>query len=74
MEILTRRQLDPMRCDVDGCTHQTHPHGLGLHARCHPSAPLQVWYAEGVLTVLCAGCKTVVARIAVAAIYLGVVH
>jgi hypothetical protein len=68
MRILTRLDLDPMRCDRPGCAHLDHPHGLALHARCHESAPLQVWYADGVITVLCAGCKTLVAKIAVASI------
>lgn len=70
--ILTRRELDPMRCETPGCDHADHPHGLSLHPTCHARAPLQVWYRDGVLTVLCAGCKTEIARIAVAAVYLGV--
>jgi hypothetical protein len=71
---LVRRDLDAGVCDLPGCTHDTHPDGLALHARCHPAAPLQVWYADGLLTVKCNTCKGHVCRIAVASVLLGSVH
>jgi len=71
---LVRRDLDAGRCDVPGCTHESHPAGLALHAMCHPAAPLQVWYADGLLTVKCNSCKADVCQIAVAVVALASVH
>ena len=64
--ILTREDLDGKSCAMPGCTHERHPEGLYLHAVCHPRAPLDVAYHEGVLTVRCDRCDAHVATIAVA--------
>jgi len=69
-QILVRRDLDGHSCDVPGCTHSGHPEGLALHAVCHPAATLQVFYAEGVLTVKCGSCKSVVCCISVGSVHL----
>jgi len=68
--VLVRRDLDAGVCDAPGCTHEDHPDGLGLHARCHPAATLQVWYRRGLLTMKCGTCKGDVCQIAVAAVHL----
>jgi len=74
-QILIRRDLENIRCDVPGCTHVNHPDGLPFHAVCHPSSLLQLWYADGVMTVKCGSCRTIVCRIAVGVIHLdGPVH
>jgi len=65
--VLTRAQMDPMTCSVEGCDHADHQGGLVMHARCHVESPTWCAYQDGVLTVTCAECDREVARIAVAA-------
>jgi len=65
MQALTREELDKMTCA--GCHGDEHAHGpLFLHARCHMHAGTFASYLNGVLTVTCAKCKKLVAKIAVA--------
>ena len=63
---LTQQDLKDLTCAEPGCTHDSHENGLALHSRCHPSQPTWAWYKDGVLTVRCSRCESVVATIAVA--------
>lgn len=61
---MTREALDGMQCATPGCTE---PHGpLVMHSRCHPKSPTWVTYADGVMTVSCAKCDTMIIEVAVA--------
>jgi len=62
---LTRVQIDPMTCAVPGCDHTDHDGGMVMHPRCHVGTPTWCSYGNGVLTISCAECDQVVARIAV---------
>lgn len=66
MQGLTRVELDKARCQVPGCNHRHHGAGLAIHGRCHPTARMEVWYADGLLTFHCGRCLQVVTVIAVA--------
>lgn len=64
---LTRRDLDKAQCSVPGCDHTAHAgEGLFLSARCHPMAPLRVFYRDGVLECACAECGEHIVNIVVA--------
>lgn len=64
---LTKFDLKDAACSVPGCVGGC-AHTLYLHARCHPSAGLDVCYskAAGELEIRCKRCAQLVARIAVA--------
>lgn len=63
--ILTRQELDKLKCGNPECT-APNCKTLYLHSRCHPEAPLDVKYTEGVLTFNCIECEALVVEIAVA--------
>ena len=65
MPVLSRRELDPAKCGTPGCNC---PGPLILTGRCHPGRPTITEYdwTTGLLTVRCAKCTLVVARVAVA--------
>ena len=64
-QALTRVQMDPMTCAVPGCDHTDHGGGMFMHPRCHVGTPTWCSYGNGVVTISCAECDQVVARIAV---------
>jgi hypothetical protein len=62
---VTRVELDPLSCAVEGCDHSDHEGGVILSPRCHVGSPTWCSYEDGAVSVACATCKRVVARIAV---------
>lgn len=62
----TRADLDAAFAHTFGGDACEHRGGLGLHASCHTSALLQVWYRDGLLLLRCGLCNSAVATIAVA--------
>ena len=68
MSILTRAELDGMGCAACQAKeeHEHENNGLFLHGRCHVESPTWSFYEDGILTVTCAECDSVIARIAVA--------
>lgn len=65
-EPLTCDDLKAMTCAGCGAEHEHGKNPVFLHARCHPSAGTFASYLDGVLTVACARCNKLVARVAVA--------
>jgi hypothetical protein len=63
MPALTREQLDAIACDCGDGPYQS---TLTLTPRCHPHSAVFVSYEDGIVSVTCAACQTVVAQIAVA--------
>ncbi len=63
---LTQADLDDKGCGLPNCEHDHST--LFLHARCHIQKGTMVSYekATGVLTIVCAHCGKVVAKILVA--------
>jgi hypothetical protein len=67
------RRAPLIRRDLDAGVHSQqaqHADGLAVTATCHPSAPLFVWYRDGVLTLKCSRCHDTVGQIAVASVLL----
>jgi len=63
--ILSRRELDPMKCGTPGCEC---PGPLVLNSRCHRGRPIEFTYdwTTGLLTGRCTKCQRLVCHIAVA--------
>lgn len=63
--MLSRAELDQMRCPQRSCDHDHSV--LYLRAVCHPEAGLQVSYIKrrGVIVVQCGVCKSVAAELQV---------
>jgi len=57
--------LNKLICDDPGCTND-HKEGLVLNSKCHTGKGTISWYSHGILTITCAVCEAVVAKIAVA--------
>ena len=62
---LTQRAFDQMTCDDPGCDHKAHSTAMVVRPRCHMGAPVRVTYENGVVTIICAECRSLVARVAV---------
>lgn len=64
--LLYREMLDGMHCSSPGCDHKNHAdQGIYIHANCHPHKALHVQYRHGLLSLECADCKKVVAKVVV---------
>ena len=68
--MLYKEDLDAMHCGH--CEKNAYPHQklMGgpefyFHGRCHITSPTWTSYEDGVLTITCAECKKVIAKIAV---------
>lgn len=62
-EPLAKEDLDKAQCDTSECTEK---HGsLTLHVRCHMESPTWATYSNGILTIKCATCEKVGAKILV---------
>lgn len=59
--------LNQMHCSEPGCGCNHHD-DLALHSGCHTGSPTFAWYKEGILTIKCAICETVITKIAVASL------
>lgn len=62
MSVATREELD--EAVKGGCAlcrhepgHESKPHRIFVHPRCHPGAGLSVYYESGVLTIVCKRCE-----------------
>jgi len=64
---LTRRDLDAMPCHCCGEVGHRSEDPMVLSPRCHRGRGARALYIDGVLTLECAACSKVVARIQVAA-------
>lgn len=64
MTVLTRKDLDNKVCAASGCTDDV----LYFHGRCHPNSRTWAFYDKsiGVLTIECATCKRVIAKLEIA--------
>lgn len=60
----TQKDLDTVRCSNPDCDHASHG-PIYLNPGCHPDAPSRCSYDNGVLTIECAVCDSVVGQIAV---------
>lgn len=65
---LSRKELDFMECQYEGCDHTNHRH-MYLHSRCHRNAGTEVEYdrVTGELSIYCVRCKNHITTIKVAA-------
>lgn len=63
-KLLTREDLDSLRCGMPDCTEEHGP--LYLHGRCHVEAHTETRYEDGAIVVTCYECGAEVARILVA--------
>lgn len=64
-KVLSRRELDPMKCGTPGCDC---PGPLILNSRCHRGRPIEASYdwTTGLLTMRCAKCAAHICSVAVA--------
>jgi len=60
-------KLSASGCHTPGCNHKGHDHPFFFHARCHPHSPTWASYLDGAITIECAECRRVIARVKVAA-------
>lgn len=60
--------LNAMHCSEPGCDHVGHQ-GLYLNGKCHPGGAVKLVYESSTLTVICADCKAMIGKIAVAKRY-----
>jgi hypothetical protein len=44
LQIMTRKQLDVMQCQMPGCDHKNHSTIHFFHSRCHTDADCEVSY------------------------------
>jgi len=67
MKPLTADQLDGMQCSTPGCNCGAHDGEMFIHAKCHPSADMEVCYhfTTGQMDIICADCKKLVVSVAV---------
>lgn len=62
--MLTREELDRMRCSTPGCKNEHGP--LVIAQGCHPAQGVGLVYMNGALTVVCHVCTRPICTIAVA--------
>lgn len=64
-KVLSRRELDPMKCGTPGCDC---PGALILNSKCHRGRPIEVTYdwMTGLLTMRCSKCQAHICHVAVA--------
>lgn len=63
---LTQVDFSTMGCHEPGCDHTSHEGPMFIHPACHKGTPTFVSYEDGVITITCAECENLVARIEVA--------
>lgn len=63
METMITLDLDRVRCPNNQCMRK---HPVRLDPGCHPGAPVELFYDDGELTVVCHECEKPFAKIAVA--------
>jgi hypothetical protein len=58
LQIMTRKQLDVMQCQMPGCDHKNHSTIHFFHSRCHTDADCEVSYDNqlGLLKIDCGMC------------------
>jgi hypothetical protein len=65
---LTQSELNKAMCMVPGCDHTGHRDMLFFHGKCHPHAPVTVYYVmpKGMIVIRCHRCNELVAEVKVA--------
>jgi hypothetical protein len=68
-QIMTRKQLDVMQCQMPGCDHKNHSTIHFFHSRCHTDADCEVSYDNqlGMIRIDCGECGRNICMVEVAA-------